>query len=264
MNPVAEMLPRLLEMGGLGVFIWFCIRGLQQQITALKATADVQKDTLVAQCKTLDAMERRVAEAEKIGALYRGLIEQLPRDLDNYKAIIHRLKDQVIEQLEAAVQRKDDELAELTRSRLDEIERQEKVLDELPRLREDLMSTFQALEGRLSVLDLFQPGTPLRGLLHQLESAIDGAKTPAIETSGVSLLTGDRRRSVKAIAASLPADQTEVVVQIPEVDVTCTEVRVSPENSVRAVLQSPFELLIRRRDFSDCRCLEVDVQLVQH
>src|SRR5690349_18694324 len=152
---LAYPLSRLLELGGLGVFIWFCFRGLQQKIAALKATAEMQKDTLLAQSQTLATMERRIQEEEKIGALYKNLISDLPKDVDNYKAVIRNLKDQVIQELQEALERKDGQLAELTRSRLDEIEKQEQVLEQLPALRKDLMETFQALEARLSVLDLF-------------------------------------------------------------------------------------------------------------
>jgi len=209
-------------------------------------------------------MERRVLEAEKIGALYKGLIEELPKDLDKYKAVLRELKDHVIEELEEAVRRRDEKLAELTRSRLDEIEKQEKVLDEVPALRADLVATFQALEGRLSVLDLFQPGTPLRKLLAQLEGAFDGeSPLRAIDTDGVAILPA-ARRNVRAISASLAGDQSELVVPIPEAIVCRTELRVSPESEVRAVFKSPSEVLIKRRELARCSCIEVDVQIVEH
>jgi hypothetical protein len=260
-----EFVARLLEMSGLGVFIWFCIRGLQQEIKSLRTTAEVQKDTLMAQTRTLDAMERRVLEAEKIGALYKGLIEELPGDLDKYKAVLRELKDHVIEELEQAVRRRDEQLAELTRSRLDEIEKQEKVLDEVPALRADLVATFQALEGRLSVLDLFQPGTPLRKVLAQLEGAFSANAGPtAIETDGTALLPAMSRRTVRSISASLAGDQSELVVSIPEVVVGRTELHVAPDNEVRAVLKSSSEVLIKRRELSRCSCIEVDVQIVEY
>lgn len=206
---------RVLELGGLSVFIGFCFRGLQQQIAALKTTAEMQKETLSAQSQTLTAMDRRIQEEERIGALYRNLINELPKDVDNYKTLIRKLKDQVIEELQLALERKDEQVAALTRSRLDEIEKQEQVLDQLPALRKDLMETFQALEARLSVLDLFQPGTPLRGLLTQLEALVQTENhSRTFDTEAVGALPPTSRRHVRALTASLSSDKTEMVLTI--------------------------------------------------
>ena len=127
------------------------------------------------------------------------------------------------------------------------------------------MATFQALAGRLSVLDLFQPGTALRGLLCQLESTMQSAKeAPTLDTEGTPLLASSSRPNVRALCASLPSDQLELVLTIPAVVVSRTEVRVAPDNEVRATLTSSGELLIRHREAATLRCIEVDVQLVEH
>ncbi len=157
------LLSSLGEATGLGILIWFTFRSLRTELKALQKLATTQE-------KTLEAMERRVEEAEKVGALYRKLIDDLPADIDKYRETLRRLKDQVIQELEEANRRKDDKLAELTKSRLDEIQKQESLLDELPELRETVQVSFDRLESRLSVLDLFQPGTPLGDVLKAFES----------------------------------------------------------------------------------------------
>jgi hypothetical protein len=165
----------------------------------------------------------------------------------------------------ATLGRKDELVAELTRSRLVEIEKQEQVLEQLPALRKDLMETFQALEARLSVLDLFQPGTPLRGLLTQLETlAQEAGPSQTFDTEGTATLPSHPRRNVRTLTASLSSDKAEMVLAIPEVVVHRTEIRVAPENEVRAIFLSSSALLIKRRDERACQCLEVDVQLVEH
>lgn len=168
-----EILSRLFEFGGLGTFIWFLIRGLQQRIIDLNESMEIQRKTLEAQKSTLEAMERRVQEAEKVGELYRKLLEELPQDLDKYKDTLRRIKDDVIRELEDANLRKDEKLVALTRSRLDEISKQEQLLQELPSLRQELLDNYTDLKAKLSVLDILQPGTPLGEFLKQAEHRVE-------------------------------------------------------------------------------------------
>jgi uncharacterized coiled-coil protein SlyX len=85
-------LASILETTGLAVFIYYLIRGLRAKISALEATIAVQH-------KTLDVMERRVQETEKVGSIYRNLIADLPADIDNFKTVISKTKDETILEL---------------------------------------------------------------------------------------------------------------------------------------------------------------------
>lgn len=161
-NNTVTLLSSLAEAGGIATFAWFLIHGLKDKVDSLTSIVEIQKSTL-------EAMDRRVQEAEKVGALYKKLVTELPDDVDKYKEILRRLKDQVIEELEEANERKDRKIAELAESRLDEIRKQEDLLSEIPNLRDSLLATLDCLEARLSVLDLFQPGTPLGAVLKDLE-----------------------------------------------------------------------------------------------
>ena len=164
-----EVMKTLIEMGGLGLFMWYLIKGLESQIGALKATIDAQKVTLETQEKTLGAMEKRVVEAEKIGQLYKTLLNELPADIGKYKETLRALKDDLIAELEQASKAKDQKLKDLANSKLAQIELQEQVLEELPRLRDDIFSSFKSLELKVSVLDKLQPGTALGDLFKELE-----------------------------------------------------------------------------------------------
>lgn len=172
-----EILVKLIELGGLGVFIWYLIKGLESQIGSLKATIEAQKVTLETQERTLGAMERRVLEAEKIGQLYKTLLDELPSDITKYREILRALKDELIQELEQASKAKDQKLKDLTKSKLAQIEIQEQVLEDLPRLRDDIFTNFKSLERKVSILDKLQPGTALGDLFKELEEFAEQRRT---------------------------------------------------------------------------------------
>ena len=80
------------ETIGLGAFFFYLIKGLKAKIGALESV-------VVAQVKTLDVMEKRNSETEKIGEIYKNLISDLPDAIDNYKSIISKTKDETIIEL---------------------------------------------------------------------------------------------------------------------------------------------------------------------
>ncbi len=82
----------LTETFGLGVFFYYVIKGLKQQVSALNNTISIQN-------KTLDVMEKRINETEKIGDIYRKFISNLPDDIDNYRAVLSKTKDETILEL---------------------------------------------------------------------------------------------------------------------------------------------------------------------
>jgi hypothetical protein len=82
----------LIQTGSLGVFFYFLINGLHKKIAALNNVVNIQK-------QTLETMEKRIKETEKVGNIYKKLMEDLPNDLENYKAIINKTKDQIILEL---------------------------------------------------------------------------------------------------------------------------------------------------------------------
>ena len=55
-----------LQGTGLAVYIWYLFRALKQQVSGLK-------DVVSAQKQTMEVMERRISETEKIGGIYKNL-----------------------------------------------------------------------------------------------------------------------------------------------------------------------------------------------
>jgi hypothetical protein len=87
------VLTGVFEAGGLGVFLFFLVRGLKTQISSLKNILELQKETL-------SVMERRITETEKVGAIYKNLLNDLPQDLTNFRAVVVGLKDEAISVLQ--------------------------------------------------------------------------------------------------------------------------------------------------------------------
>ena len=87
-----ELVSSLAQTFGLGIFVFYLIRGLNSEIKSLKQTIDTQS-------KTLEVMDKRIEETEKIGDIYKNLISDLPQDIDNFKTIISKTKDETILEL---------------------------------------------------------------------------------------------------------------------------------------------------------------------
>ena len=103
---IVTIVTGVLQAGGLGYFFYYLIRGLRSRITTLE-------DTIEAQNKTLNVMERRVSETEKVGQIYKDLLNNLPKDLENYKAVISKTRDEMILELQNANKQKEDELKKI-------------------------------------------------------------------------------------------------------------------------------------------------------
>ncbi len=82
----------ILEALSISVFIFYIFRALQAKISGLEIVVKVQNETL-------SVMEKRIEETEKVGSIYKNLMADLPSDLDNYKAIISKTRDDMIVEL---------------------------------------------------------------------------------------------------------------------------------------------------------------------
>ena len=140
------LLASILQTTGLGVFIWYLVRGLTEKITSLEGV-------VVAQKQTIKVMDKRIEETEKIGGIYRNLLSDLPSDIDNYKTLVSKTKDAVIVEL----QNQNDE----TKKKLEEAQKQiqasgssqEKIAAHLKALK-NLLSKRRNQYGHESELDL--------------------------------------------------------------------------------------------------------------
>ena len=143
---IVVVITATLQGGGVVFFLWKIINGLRAEVTALKSTID-------AQTATIAVMDKRIAETEKVGELYRKLLKDLPEDLDNYRKVIARTKDEVIAEQQRAIEQKDDKLQELAKTRLREIELIERTANDIPKLRETLENTIDELQTKISAIN---------------------------------------------------------------------------------------------------------------
>jgi hypothetical protein len=153
---VTTIVTNILTSGGAVTFFYFVIRSLKREISGLNKTIEQQN-------KTLEVMEKRVVETEKVGNIYRNLIADLPEQVSKYKSFINEMKDDVIKQLEDA---QDETVKESRKVELQRLELQEKMLSELPRLREELVNAVEGIQERVDAMNpgwiQLGPGVSLR------------------------------------------------------------------------------------------------------
>ncbi len=128
-----------IESIGIILILSFIIKGLKNQIKSLNELVKTQNETI-------KAMEKRILETEKIGELYKNLIEDMPKAVRQYKNFIASTKDEIIKELQNAKNKKDDELRKLKERRLSEIEKYEKILSQVPTLIKSLYNLFSSFE----------------------------------------------------------------------------------------------------------------------
>ena len=97
MNTTIQIISGILETGVIGFVVYMLIKGLKTEIKTL------QKN-VVAQNETIKTMDKRIEETEKIGDLYKKLISDFPKALDDYQAVITKTKDSTIYELKSRVE----------------------------------------------------------------------------------------------------------------------------------------------------------------
>ena len=139
---ITTIITNLLTGGGVAMFFFFVVRSLKKEINGLNKTIEQQN-------KTLDVMEKRIIETEKIGNIYRDLIDDLPEHVAKYKKFITESKDDVIAQLQNA---QDETVRESRQVELKRLEVQEKMINELPQLLDQFRGVFTAIQDRLDAM----------------------------------------------------------------------------------------------------------------
>jgi DNA repair exonuclease SbcCD ATPase subunit len=139
------IITNILTSAGALTFIYFLVRSLKREIVSLNKTIETQN-------KTLEVMEKRITETEKVGNIYKKLVDELPEYVEKYQKFITASKDTIIAELEQANQRKDEKLAETRELDLKRIELQEQMLSELPKLRDQLLEGLEAIQERVQAM----------------------------------------------------------------------------------------------------------------
>lgn len=116
----------LLEGSGIAVFVYFVIRGMRKEITALDKTVKHQNEIF-------DAMSKRISETEKMAESYKKWWEELQESYDKHKAALTKTKDEYITELEKAIEQKDGKLQAKAQAELDMITMQEETIEDLKR-----------------------------------------------------------------------------------------------------------------------------------
>jgi len=104
----------VLQAGGLGIFVLFLVRGITARLISLEGVVEAQK-------RAIESVEVRANEAEKVAAIYKALINDLPDLLDKQRKLTDQLKDDIINAQEALIQSKDEKLEELADSGLQHV-----------------------------------------------------------------------------------------------------------------------------------------------
>jgi vacuolar-type H+-ATPase subunit I/STV1 len=136
----------ILAIGCLIIFLFFIIRGLKREIQNLNSAIEIQNETLI-------AVEKRIAENEKVGNIYKSLIDELPVAVGKYNEIIRKTKDTVLEELEKAKQSQDEKLKQVAELRLKEIEVVQPIITQLSSLSEKLQQTMNEVRSQLRSLE---------------------------------------------------------------------------------------------------------------
>jgi len=133
-----ELVKTILEGSGIAVFVYFVIRGMRKEITALGNTIKHQNEIF-------DAMSKRISETEKMADSYKKWWEELQVSYDKHKAALTKTKDEYITELEKAVEQKDEKLQAKAQAELDMISMQEETIENLK---------LQAIETERNLLEM--------------------------------------------------------------------------------------------------------------
>jgi uncharacterized coiled-coil protein SlyX len=188
---IVTIVTGILQAGGVGVFVYYLIRGLRSRISGLEGTVQAQNETL-------RVMERRVAETEKVGQIYKDLLSNLPKDLENYKAVISKTRDDMILELQNANKQKDEQLKQIG-----EIDRS---LAEQPQ-----KGAAKRLESMRFLLDT--KNEPFRKFVEQLCGDIDVAVDALVRSPDFAELLA---REGKALVIEDNKERWDALVKPPE------------------------------------------------
>jgi hypothetical protein len=136
----------ILASGIVTIFLFFVIRSLKREIQTLNNAIESQNDAL-------ELIEKQIAENEKVGNIYKSLIDELPVAVEKYNDVIRKTKETVIEELEKANQSKDEKLKQVAELRLKEIEVVQPVISQLSTLSDILQQTMTEVRGQLRSLE---------------------------------------------------------------------------------------------------------------
>lgn len=96
-EPIITLISGIVQTGAISFLVYMIIKGLKNEIKTLQ-------ENILTQNKTIETMNKRVEETEKIGNLYKQLITDFPKAIDDYQAVITKTKDMTIYELKNKVE----------------------------------------------------------------------------------------------------------------------------------------------------------------
>ena len=97
MTATIQLISVFLETGAISFLVYKIMHGLKVEIKTLQSLINNQN-------KTIETMDKRIQETEKIGELYKKLISDFPKALEDYQEVITKTKDQTIYQLKSSIE----------------------------------------------------------------------------------------------------------------------------------------------------------------
>lgn len=142
---IMNLIHTVFETAGILTFVWLLVRGLRGEIAILRNTINVQSEAM-------KVIQGGLVNFATIGDVYGKFLSNLPQEIEQYKNLISKLKDEKIAELERANQAKDEQLKSLAEAKLKEIEISERMVNELPKLIEQLKDDLEAVQERIKLL----------------------------------------------------------------------------------------------------------------
>lgn len=108
MDTTIQIITGVIETGAIGFLVFIIMRGLKNEIQTLQTLISTQN-------KTIETMDKRIQETEKIGDLYKQLVSDFPQALEDYQAVITKTKDKTIYELKSRLEEQELTIGDLTK-----------------------------------------------------------------------------------------------------------------------------------------------------
>jgi uncharacterized coiled-coil protein SlyX len=171
MENIFIILTGLIQTGAVSYIVYAIIKGLKTEVKTLGTVVATQNDTI----KTMD---KRIQETEKIGDLYKQLIADFPKALDDYQAVITKTKDSTIFELKS------------------KLEEQQLTIEDLKQKSENSSPAVAARAANISKLFLDKENKQLLEFLQKVDTDIDNIFSSIFEEKDFDKLMSRLKKEI--------------------------------------------------------------------
>lgn len=140
-----------LGLLGLAFFLWFIWQGLKDRIKSLR-------DLTEEQGKTLEAVRERAQEFDRLSQRYK----QALADFDDMTTRTEARRKQVVQELEEAVKKKDDEIVALKKAELTKVEKEQESLSKISELADQIEKLQAEMRHQAAMITQLDPLSDFR------------------------------------------------------------------------------------------------------